>query len=71
MSIVNDNGGTAGSGSWTLKVTGEARSGASPQTFTGSSSGTTVTIPSGLGYLITDNGNVAGSARRSLGGLPS
>jgi len=57
MSVINNSGGSALPSAWTMKLTGEAQSGASPQTF---SSGATVTIPSGLGYLITDNGNVAG-----------
>lgn len=60
MHVVNDDGGDADASDWTMKITGEAGSAASPNNFAGSESGTAVTIPSGKAYLVTDNIAVSG-----------
>jgi len=51
--VTNDNGGTASAGQWTETV---KAAGASPGSFTGSESGTTVTLPANEAYVVTDTG---------------
>ncbi|MBI2781838.1 MAG: hypothetical protein HYX55_08610 [Chloroflexi bacterium] len=60
MQVVNDNGGNALPGAWTMKINGEVGTGVSPNTFGGSEAGTYVTIPAGKGFLVSDNNAVAG-----------
>jgi hypothetical protein len=59
MHVVNDDGGDNVASDWTMKLTGEIGT-ASPNSFPGSESGTSVTIPAGKGYLVTDNLAVSG-----------
>jgi hypothetical protein len=62
LHVVNDAGGGASDSQWTIQITGEVGSGVSTNNFAGSESGTTVTIPAGAGYLVTDDNIVAGYA---------
>lgn len=65
MVVVNNSGGSAEPSDWTMKLTGEVGSNVIPNNFPGSESGTSVSIPSGKGYLVTDNLAVAGYAAPS------
>ena len=64
MVVVNNSGGSALPADWTMIVSGEGGSAASPNNFPGSTSGTAVSIPAGKGYRVTDDASQAGYAGR-------
>ena len=73
--VINDNGGTATAGQWTITVTG---GNASPASFPGSASGTTVSIDANATYTVSESGGPAGYTQTdasiecsSTTGLPS
>ena len=55
--VVNDNGGGAAAGQWTMAVTGGSPN---PATFPGSEAGTVVTITANAGYSVSESGGPGG-----------
>ena len=64
MVVINNSGGSASAADWDMVLTGEGGSGASPNNFPGSATGTAVSIPAGKGYRVIDDASVDGYAGR-------
>jgi hypothetical protein len=64
--VTNSGGAAAHPSDWTIQVSGAAGSGASPNFFAGSASGTAVSIPAGLAYSIFSN-----NARTDYAAVPA
>ena len=62
--VINDNDGLATASQWTMNVAG---AGASPSSFLGSETGTTVTINPGTAYSVTESGGPSGYTASSTG----
>lgn len=67
MHVVNNSGGDAQAGDWTMTIGGEAGSSASDNNFPGSEDGTSVTIPAGQGFQVLDDNSQAGYAKSVQG----
>lgn len=74
VSVINGDGGTAGASAWSIAVTSDGT--ASPGSFAGSATGTSVTISAGVEYSVASTGpdgyakSVSANCASSTGGLP-
>jgi hypothetical protein len=64
MHVINNSGGSAAAADWHMLISGEAGAKATPNGFTGTEAGRSVTIPAGKGYRVTDDASVSGYAGR-------
>ena len=66
--VVNNNGGSAVAGQWTMTLTGGSPS---PASFAGSEAGTPVTVNANTAYSVTESGGPAGYTESSSAGCVS
>lgn len=74
VNVINGDGGSSVASAWTISVTSAGT--ATPSSFSGSASGTSVTLSAGVSYSVTSSGpsgyakSVSSNCASSTGGLP-